>query len=174
MNLINYLPLFYKNSPEMLNIQNSINIVGIDLENTMLDLRNQYFIDTATWGLTNWEKLFNLHTDLAQSYEVRRSRIKTYLRNQGTCTILKLKNICKSYVNGEVDIMEDCGNYKLTVKFVGENGVPANMQYLQQVLRKTIPSHLQFLFAYSYLMLTDVEEMTLNELEQTSLASFGM
>ena len=174
MNLIKYLPFFYENSDEVKELQEAFNNEGTTLENEIKSLKEQGFVDTATWGLTYWEKLLGLHTDTTQTDEIRRSRIKTYLRNNGTCTKVKLQNISKSYVNGEVDIIEDNANYKLTVKFIGENGVPANIDYLRAALREAIPAHLQFLFAYSYILLKDVELMTLNELEQTSLASFGM
>ncbi len=174
MNLIKYLPHFYGNSEEVKELQEALSDEGTIIENEINSIKNQVFVDSATWGLTYWEKLLGLHTDTTQTNEVRRSRIKTYLRNNGTCTKVKLKNICHSYVNGEVEIIEDNANYKLTVKFVGENGVPANIDYLRNALREAIPAHLQFLFAYSYLLLKDVDAMTLNELEQTSLMSFGM
>ncbi len=174
MKLISYLPLFYSNSDEVKELQTALSNEGTTLESEIKSLKEQEFVDTATWGLTYWEKLLGLHTDTTQINEVRRSRIKTYLRNNGTCTKIKLNNICKSYINGEVDIIEDNANFKLTVKFVGENGVPAKIDYLRNALREAIPAHLQFLFAYSYLLLKDVDAMTLNELEQTSLMSFGM
>lgn len=174
MKLIDYLPFFYGNSEEVSSIQNSIDIEKIQLENRINELLEQLIIDTATWGLDYYERMLGLTTDKTQSYIDRRARIKMRLRSQGSATKKSIKNICKSFINGEIDIIEDSNNYRITIKFIGEEGIPANLDYLRDSLQQALPCHLKLQFGFSYLILKEVESMTLNDLEQTSLASFGM
>lgn len=174
MDLIKYLPSFYANSVEVTDIQTNIDVERGALQTVVTELLEQVFIDTSTWGLAYYEDLLNLHTDNTESYANRRARIKTYLRSQGTATKDAIKNICKSFVNGEVDVIESNSEYKVTIKFIGDQGIPSNLDYLRSSLREAIPAHLNMQFTFTYLLLVEVESMTLNELEQTTVSSFAM
>lgn len=150
MNLIDYLPIFYANSEEVKGIQDSFQKENEELKNAIQDLLNQMFVDTATWGLVHWEKYLNLSTGSTESLDNRRSRIKTRLRGQGTTTKEMIKNVCSSFVNGEVEVTELAAEYIFKIKFVSNIGVPGNIQYLKETIEEIKPAHLGFEFIYVY------------------------
>ena len=73
----------------------------IDIINgNIKDIIDNIFIDTSAWALDYWEEELNISTDLTDSYENRRSRIKAKLRGRGTCTIKHIKSVALSYGYG--------------------------------------------------------------------------
>ena len=173
MELIKYLPFFYSNSSEVSVIQISLNNENSKLQNAVKDLLNQLFVNSATWGLDYWENLLDLYTNRSEPIENRRARIKTRLRGQGTATKDVIKNVCMSFTNGEVEVIEDSLNYSITLKFVGTGGIPTNLDYLLKSIKTTIPAHLAIQFSFTYILLRELETFTLNRLEQTTLDSFA-
>lgn len=150
--LMNYLPPHYRNSPLMQDIQKAIAIEIGKVRYSKEDLLNQFYIDTATWGLSSiWENPLGIQTDLNKSYEFRRSVIKAKLRGSGTINISLIKNVAESFSNGQVDVIEDNANYSFTIKFVGTLGIPPNMQDLQKSIEEIKPAHLGYKFEYTYL-----------------------
>lgn len=151
MNLIDMLPHFYAGSSEVINLQVAFGNAADELHADVLDMLNQLYVDTATWGLEYWERFLELRTDLNEPLANRRSRIKTVLRSQGTISIELLKSICASFVNGEVEIVELIADYKFQIKFVGEIGIPGNIEYIRETINKVKPAHLGFEFVYLYI-----------------------
>ena len=45
------------------------------------DLTNQFYINTATWGLADWERILALKPSATDDYEKRRKRILLYLQS---------------------------------------------------------------------------------------------
>jgi len=114
------------------------------------DVLNQFFIDTATWGLAEWERICGIPTDETKPIDQRRSVIKSKLRGIGTVTVGLIKNVAESYANGEVAVIEDSAHYTITVKFVGKLGVPPNLNDIKNAIRDIIPAHLAVDYAFTY------------------------
>lgn len=149
MDLIKYLPSFYFNSEEVKNIQASVQSEDIAVKEAIKDVLNQLFVDTATWGLNSWEKMLGLKIDTTETLENRRARVMTRLRGTGTVTKSMIKNVCKSFTNGEVDVIENT-DYSFTIKFVDIKGIPGNLNYLRDAIEEIKPAHLNFNFEYTY------------------------
>lgn len=150
MNLINMLPEYYAGSNEILNLQYAFGEASDDLHDAVTDLLKQLYVDTVTWGISYWEEFLNLKSDPNEPLVNRRSRVKTILRGQGTITKEILKNVCASFVNGEVEIIELSADYKFQIKFTGEIGIPSNIEYIRETVNKIKPAHLGFEFIYFY------------------------
>lgn len=150
MDLIKYLPSFYFNSEEVKNIQASIQNEDIKVKEAIKDVLNQLFVDTATWGLDSWEKYLGLKIDKSESYINRRARIKMILRGQGTTTKAMIKNVCESFVNGKVCVIENNTNYSFVIKFIDVKGIPGNIGYIKDAVDGIKPAHLNFSFEYLY------------------------
>ncbi len=173
MELIEYLPFFYRNSVEVLNIQNSINDENEKIQLDLKELLDQLFIDTATWGIDFWEKYLGIEIDRSESLENRRSRLMTRLRGQGTTTKEMINNICRSFTGGEVDIIENNENYFFIIKFIGVDGIPNNLNYLKGAIKEVKPAHLNVIYEMKYLIIDSVENMTLNDLQNTKMLLFS-
>lgn len=161
----------FPDSVEIINIQTSLGLEDDKVKLAIQDILNQIFVNTATWGLDNWEKYLGLKIDLSETYENRRARIMTRLRGQGTVTKAMLKNVCESFINGTVEIIEDNPNYSFTIKFTDIKGIPANMEYLKATVEEVKPAHLAVTYEYTYLTWDEFEshEWTWDELEAQNL-----
>ncbi|KQC48545.1 phage portal protein [Geobacillus sp. Sah69] len=138
------------------------------------DVLAQFFVDTATWGLSHWERICGIPIDESKPVEQRRSVIKSKLRGIGTVTVDLIKNVAEAYYNGEVEVIEQPSLYTVKIKFVGKLGVPPNLADIQNALRGIIPAHLAIDFEFSYLLIKDVHNvMTLSQLEATTLDKFA-
>lgn len=150
MDNIKYLPSFYYRSEEVKNIQVSLQSEDLEIKQAIDDMLNQLFVDTATWGLDRWEEMLNLKVDKNESYENRRARIKTRIRGIGTFNKAMIKNLCKSFVNGDVCIIENNSNSSFVIKFIDIKGIPGNLEYLKDAVEEVKPAHLNFSFEYLY------------------------
>ncbi len=155
--LLSYQPDYYRNSDVMANINNT-NAIELETLNTSIkDTGNQMLIDTATTSLFRWET--NLGLSILNNYanEYRRSIILARLRGQGTTTVVMLKNVAESFENGEVDIIEDNANYSFTVKFVGQKGIPPNLNDLKKAIEELKPCHLGVNYIFAYLLWSEFD-----------------
>lgn len=164
MELIQYLPNFYYNSEEVKNIQYSLGIENDKLQRAIMDLLDQLFVNSATWGLEYWEKYLGLEVDRGETLENRRGRVMTRLRGQGTTTKAMIKNICRSFTGGEVEVIEDSSNYRFIIKFIDIKGVPGNIDYLASSIEEIKPAHLGFSFEYTYTVWDNLRPKTWGEL----------
>lgn len=169
---IKMLPSYYYESNEVVSIQDSIEGQYKILEQCKDDLINQLFVDTATWGLNLWEKRFGIDTDITKSYEYRRSRLKSKMRGMGTVTNALIKNVANSFDNGTVDVIEGLNNM-LTIKFIGRTGTPPNLSDLKSAINEIKPAHLALIYEFAYLLISNIESMTIAELENTTIENFA-
>lgn len=150
VDLIKYVPPFIYQIPEMKALYD---VQGTELGSFLYyidDIKKQLFIDTATWGLTNWEEEYGIETNLSQSYEQRREIVKAKKKGQGTTTKAMIKNVAETFSGGEVNIIEHNEDYYFTVQFVGVKGIPRNMQAFKNMLDDIKPAHLGYTFLYTY------------------------
>ncbi|RTE05483.1 YmfQ family protein [Paenibacillus whitsoniae] len=120
-------------------------------EDDIADVLNQMFVNTATWGLTNWEGFFGIVTDMDKPIEQRRSVVKSKIRGSGTVTVDLMKNVAEAYANGTVDVTQNTAEYTVHVKFVSIHGVPANLADIEAALRDIVPAHLAIDFTFTYM-----------------------
>ncbi|GAA0735890.1 YmfQ family protein [Clostridium oceanicum] len=148
--LMKYLPKCYRKSKVMANIETTNAKELGRLYYLKKDLLKQFFIDTATWGLTLWEEDYGIKTDLNKSYEDRREVIKAKKRGQGTVTKKMLKEVAEAFSGGECEIIEHPESYSFTVKFIGIKGIPINLAAFIDMLNIIKPAHLAYDFEYTY------------------------
>lgn len=162
-NLMKYLPAYYKNSIVMNNLlQASAKEIGL-INYKIEDVLNQFFIDTATWGLDLWEKEFGITIDLNKSYEDRRENIKAKLRGSGTVTKTMIVNVAKAFSGGEVEVIENPSDYNFIIHFIGIKGIPKNMLGLIDMIENIKPAHLGYSFKYTFTWWKKLNELTWNQ-----------
>ena len=150
VDLMKYLPTYWHEIEQMKVLQEILGKNLVEVIAFKQDLFNQMFIETATWGLSRWEKIFDLPIEIEKNYSFRRERIKAKIRGSGTTTKQLIINIASAFSNGEVEVIEYPNEYRFVVKFVGVKGVPANMKDLTSSIEEVKPAHLAFTFEYTY------------------------
>lgn len=149
-NLIDMLPQRLKKSVEICDIQNALNKFIELTEEKRNEIILQLNLESATWGLSLWEKQYGIPVDISKDYEFRRSRIKSKMRGTGTTTVELIKNISESFVNGEVEVIEHNEEYYFEVKMVSVKGIPPNMQDLKDAIEEAKPAHLGVIYVILY------------------------
>ena len=117
MSLINKLPSFYDNDitkPIQDSFSVEANSINDEVENTL----NQFYVDSATFGLDYWEKMLGISKN-NNDIQTRRENIKAKMRSRGTTSIEVIKNICEAYSNGEVEVIVNHSDYSFGIDFVG-------------------------------------------------------
>lgn len=161
--LILLLPWFYKGNITMQELQNSASKELGRLYYHLEDFINQLFVDTATWGLSIYEKELGLTTNPSLSYEERRELIKAKLWGRGTTTKQMIKETAEAFSGGEVDVIEYPSEYRFVVKFIGVKGIPRNMQGFIDMLEAIKPAHLAYEFKYTYTVWDFIKHLTWND-----------
>lgn len=151
VDLMSYLPIFYLENKTMLSIQHQgdkeLTEIYTAIENTV----NQFFAPTATEeGLRSWEDLLDIPRNLALDFEQRREVITAKLRGSGTTTVQLVKEVAESFAYGEVEVTEKNSKYTITIKFVGQKGIPSNLEGLKKALREIVPAHLDLEYEFTY------------------------
>ncbi|MDP5275697.1 YmfQ family protein [Chengkuizengella axinellae] len=169
--MLDYLPKYYQESVIGTNVilQEAEEIKGLNEE--ISEVLQQFFIETATWGLQHWERICDLVTDESKSYEERRSVIQSKLRGIGTVTAALIKEVAESYGHGEVAVEEVPQEYSIDITFIGELGIPTNLEDIQQALAEIIPAHLGIEYVFTYMTWDDLDSyrLTWNELDSKNI-----
>lgn len=160
MLLKNYYAPFLTKSRIFSAVLDSLQVEHNNIDNMITDIVNQCFIDTATWGLKYWEEMLNIPIDESKPYDFRRSVIKAKIRGTGTITVNLVDTVADSFSNGEVNIIERPETYSFTVKFVGERGIPANLDDFKKVIEELKPAHLNVIYEFTYTVWGEVKNTT--------------
>ncbi len=164
MSLINKLPSFYDNyitKPIQDSFSVEANSINDEVENTL----EQFFVDSATYGLDYWEKMLGISKN-NNDIQTRRENIKAKMRSRGTTSIEVIKNICEAYSNGEVEINVMHDEYRFEIIFVGSIGVPNAFDELDKTINEIKPCHLAHSYKFTYNNHNDLSKFTHDELSK--------
>lgn len=156
INIINYVPLYYRKDDFMLQLLNSENEELKRFCKSLDETLNQFFVDTATYSLDTYEKELGLTKDPTMTIEQRRERIKAKFRSVGTTTIEMVKNVCNAFIGGKVDVIENSSNYEFTIKFIDILGIPSKIDDLYKVIEDIKPAHLNVKYEFTYNLVKDL------------------
>ena len=162
MSLINKLPFFYDN-PITKPIIDALEIEGNILNECIESTLNQFYVDSATYGLDYWEKMLGISKNNFD-IETRRENIKAKMRSRGTTSVSVIKNICEAYSNGEVDVIVNHSDYSFVIDFVGSIGIPKAFAELDKTIDEIKPCHLAHSYRFNYNTHNDLSKFTHEEL----------
>lgn len=134
VDLMKYLPAYYKGVQEIEELQQSLGIEIYGLTTRVQEVLDQAYVETATWSLARWEAELGLSSDPSKSYVSRREMVKAKRRGTGTTTPEMIQRTASAFAGGEVSVEEVPGEYRFIVRFIGILGIPPNMAGLIQIL----------------------------------------
>lgn len=133
---------------------------------TVLDVKNQLFVETATWGLSDWERVLNLPSDGNLDYKTRRAKILSKL---GTTYIVTL-----SFINYLINLfVADKTGYAVDIpeKYLLEIMLPDNkitdFKALDEILKTYIPAHIGWKYI-GYVQPSTGEETEIDGIKTTA------
>ncbi|MEH7521678.1 YmfQ family protein [Bacillus sp. JJ1503] len=148
--MFDYLPKEYEDFRESRAVVKTEAAEFERLHANIADVLAQFFIDTATWGLSRWERMVGVTADKSKPIDQRRAVVKSKLRGVGTVTVELIKNVTESWYGGEVEVTQTPAQYLVTVEFTSSYGVPANLTDVERALRDIIPAHLDLAFKFRF------------------------
>lgn len=148
--LMSYLPELYRESPEMVAIQQAIQPELELMWQGRDDLLAQLDPNTATWGLSYWEDALGLTTNTALPVDQRRTRIIARLRGMGTTTVAVIKSVVETFCPGcEVSVIEHYSEYLVEIHLTITDQAVADNDGLRDVLGLIMPAHLAWGFSFT-------------------------
>lgn len=122
------------------------------------EITNQFYIETATWGLTDWERILDLRPDAGDNYEQRRNRILLKLQGKQTSTLDFMRALVLRYCKEgtQASIIENDMPY--TFKVDVSQGSVLYAKDLLEALDTYKPAHLSYKIALRWRL-----ELTENE-----------
>jgi uncharacterized protein YmfQ (DUF2313 family) len=158
--MMGYIPPYYATSIVMQAAMQADGMEFDSLKAALNDVLNQFFVDTATWGLSIWESTLGITTMAGKPDDQRRSVIKSKLRGIGTVTITMIQNVAEAYVDGSASVANHPETFSFIVTFVDPLGIPPNLADLQAVIEQIKPAHLAVNYAFTYTTWGNVEALT--------------
>ena len=181
MKLIDYLPSFANNEIDI-QIQEALENELLTLIDEKDDLLEQFFIDTATWGLDYWENILSIKNRFDLSIEDRRSNIKAKMRGKGTTTIEVIKAISEAYTKTNVDVEVFSNLFSFTLSFITNDCSYNTILELDKKIEEIKPAHLEHKFEmilfnqnnmFAGSTMNTGETVTIYPYSPTDITSFG-
>ena len=148
MSLINKLPSFYDNDITR-PIQNSFTVEANSINDEVENTLNQFFVDSATYGLDKWESMLGISKNNFD-IQTRRENIKAKMRSRGTTTVSVIKNICEAYSNSTVEVIVNYSDCSFIIDFIGSIGIPSAFEELDKIIEEIKPCHLAHSYKFNY------------------------
>ena len=142
--MLRNLPTAYRTDPWILALCGAVQglLEGLGRETEALPV--QIRLAELTWQLPVEERLAGLRPRL----EDRRSAVIAKWRSGGPVTLAQIQAVADAWRNGVVDVGFDGST--ITVTFVGELGIPEDLNGLKSALEMTIPAHLALRYEFRY------------------------
>lgn len=170
--LLKYLHQFYRKSEFLHNFFEAVQTVLNTLNKNITRLEFLlHFNKLDEAGCSWWENLLNI-TEIDSELEDRRSKIRAKFISRTHNDLELIQKICDSWKNGEV--LVDFVSGKITIQFVGEFGVPNDLDGLLKAVGDVKPAHLAYVLIFKYLLIKNIHEVkTITEMEQITLNQFA-
>lgn len=142
------LPTAYRTDPWILALCGAVQglLEGLGRETEALPV--QIRLAELTWQLPVEERLAGLRPRPGASLEDRRSAVIAKWRSGGPVTLAQIQAVADAWRNGVVNVGFDGST--ITVTFVGELGIPEDLNGLKSALEMTIPAHLALRYEFRY------------------------
>lgn len=141
VDLRNYLPPYLFKDPEFTAKLAAESAEHDNMRKILMDICNQLFVSTATWGLDRWEKFLDIPTDYTQTYESRRQKILRKLQGSQTVTLEFLTKLVNLYVaDGQAVVIDHPDTYSIEILHHG--GQVLDYDGLEDAINTHIPAHI--------------------------------
>jgi hypothetical protein len=171
--MLGYLPTYYENSRVM---RSHLDGVGTELDKLSESLHetlDQFFVQTATWGLVHWENELGIYSDPSKPIPQRRAVVESKLRGSGSFSGRLVQNVAEAYYVGNVDVTFQPAEWSFTIYFADTIGVPPNLDDIKAMIEEIKPAHLIAEYSFNYLRIGDIHDvLTLAQMEAEPLGNF--
>ena len=142
MNLLNYLPQSYGDSPETADLLEVMGQQTERLYDRYLDFLNQLQVCTASWGLSFWEQVYGIPVDVSKPEQERREVLYSKMRAIGSVTPESIRSIAAAFSEGETVLKEHFSEYRFSL--ILERSIESGEigEGLKKAVEEMKPAHL--------------------------------
>lgn len=146
-NLARYLPQFLQEDEHFKATLAACSTKHEEYRLLLDEITNQFYVETATWGLSDWERILGLKPDAGDSYEQRRNRILLKLQGRQVSTLDFMARLCARYtVDKAAEIEEHNEENRFRVYL---HGGTSDLPGLREALETYKPAHLGYDICYT-------------------------
>lgn len=129
----------------------------------VLDVKNQLFVETATWGLSDWERVLDLSVKENASIEDRRIQILLKLQGLNTVSETFMNNLINMFCENKTGyIVPHNSEYYFEVCVSADDKI--NWKELLETVNLYKPAHLAFYTVLKILLKQDIyQNMKINQ-----------
>ena len=146
VDVLRYLPQFLAEDPTFKNVQDTLSWEHEQYRLKIIDILKQFFVETATWGLADWERVFDLHPAASDSYAERRGQLKAKIQGAGTITLKTMDDLVNSVVPAKDAVFVENvapGVCRVDVQLA------INLTQIRQIVDTYKPAHLTCIISHS-------------------------
>jgi uncharacterized protein YmfQ (DUF2313 family) len=145
VDLMRYLPAFLASDPVFSDAQKSLSTEHEKQRQLLIDIAKQFFVETATWGLDDWERIYGLTHDDSDGYQVRRERLKLKIQGIGTVTLKVINTLVNSVVpTNDATVVENVAPNVIRVDLA----TAINAAQVRKIIDVYKPAHLTCIISH--------------------------
>ena len=140
------LPQFVREMREMALLLN-VDQTEIDkMETYIEEMVRQFWISSATYSITDWEREFGIEKNSMLTLGQRRAQVLAKLNTRTTATVKMIENLVVTVLgNKRVEIVENYQDYSFSV-IIRSDYVLENMMMARSAVHNARPAHLGYEF----------------------------
>lgn len=142
------VPDYYYISEQSRSLIESLSDASVEAKAALEDVMKQFFVKTATWGLTLWEQQVGIKTDPSLSIEDRRAAVLQKLVATGNTTAEMIRDLTKSITGYEARVIVN-SDYSFSLEFISETSGFADIDVdeVRRIVEQIKPAHLRFVIS---------------------------
>ena len=150
VDILSYLPFYLRKDATFKSVNDADSVEHERLRLAIIDMQQQLYVETATWGLERWEEYLGL-TPKDKDIKLRRIAILQALNRNSTSTIDFITNIANSFVTDKsVRAIEKNSNYSFELRW--NRGECWDFERLRNGVERFKPAHLGAIYIEEYFL----------------------
>ena len=141
VDLLRYLPKFLPKDETFKDAEDTLSREHEAYRLKLVDIAKQFWLETATWSLPDWERFLGITPKDYQSFELRKAVCRVKLRGLETMTVENTIRLMEEFMTSGFADVEELGDNE--VRLILDNGV-FYWDELFKALWEFLPAHLGF------------------------------
>ncbi len=170
-NILSSLPQEYRTDAWILAMVTAIETKLAAQESTAKETAAQILLDTLTWNLAAEERIAGITPSAGATRSDRLAALSAKWRSGGKIDLEQIQVVADAWKNGEVNVQYS--DTEIVLQFTSILGIPSDLNNLISAIREVAPAHLSLSYLLKYLLIHDVEGMTIDAMQATTLDKFA-
>lgn len=142
VNVMRYLPKFLAGDRSFKDVQDTLSAEHERYRLVLPEIAKQFFIETATWGLSLWEEVYQTNPPYDASIDLRRTLVKAKMLGRQPATKRRIELLVNTFTKGgdayvEEDVAPGCFQLHFPSVILWQ-------EQMEEALEAAVPAHLMY------------------------------